>query len=71
MSAIDLANNVPLDAQRAMTLSSMVEKAKAYELAPKDIDEAQDFIRLLASALDHVTRFSLDLIGEVQKESQP
>lgn len=69
-SAIEYATVLDTNVVRAMTFSDMVEKAGAAELAPESMEQAQEFIRLLASSLCHVTRAHLDLIGAVKREHE-
>ena len=69
-SAIEYATVLDTNVVRSMTLAHQCEKAGAAELAPETMEQAQEFIRLLASALTHVTRAHLDLIGAVKREHE-
>lgn len=71
MSAIERVNNLPENVRRAMMLANMLEEAGPGELHAQTKMEAEEFIQLLASALVHSVRYSLDLIGDVQRENEP
>jgi len=60
---------IPDNARLALTLAADVESAGAGELAPESMEQAVEFIQLLASALVHLSHYTLSIAPP--EEQQP
>lgn len=69
MTALDLSHNMPENVRLAISLAGHVEAANAGELAPASMEEAIEFIGILASGLVHLSHYAKNLSDAVLDEN--